>query len=118
MCDEGREYNIADFYKLKRPCANCPFLKEGAIELRPGRVEGILDGLMQDDHAYFMCHKTLDGCEDEEGEYAATGNEKMCAGAAAVLWKRHNPSIGMRIAIATGIAEPELWENNADIVID
>lgn len=122
MCDQNNEletsFKIADFYKMKAPCANCPFLKEGAIKLRPGRVDDILDGLMKDDHKPFMCHKTLDGVENEEGGYEAAGTEKMCAGASAVLWKRRMPSVGMRLAIVLGIATPELWENNFDKTID
>lgn len=123
MCDQnndelGTEFNIADFYKMKAPCANCPFLKEGAIKLRPGRAEGILDGLMKDDHKPFMCHKTLDGTESEDGGYDAAGTELMCAGAATVLWKRRMPSVGMRLALVLGIATPDLWEKNADKTID
>ncbi|MBD8089061.1 hypothetical protein IFT48_03635 [Pseudomonas fluorescens] len=125
MCDESTDtdelttsFDIADFYKMKKPCANCPFLKEGAIELRPGRVEHILDGMMKDDHKPFLCHKTLDGFEREEGGYQAAGTEKMCAGASAVLWKRRMPTVGMRMALALRIAEPELWEQNFDKTID
>lgn len=40
-------------FRLKRPCENCPFLKEGAIELRPGRLQGIIDGLVNDDMSNF-----------------------------------------------------------------
>ncbi|HBX5175140.1 TPA: hypothetical protein MH391_21585 [Klebsiella pneumoniae] len=31
--------------RLKKPCANCPFKKEGAIELAPGRLEGIINDI-------------------------------------------------------------------------
>ena len=45
----------------KRPCANCPFRCDGAgIPLQPGRVEGIVSGLLADDQQTFVCHKTLD----------------------------------------------------------
>lgn len=118
MCDQPKGSNPEDFFKLKRPCANCPFLKEGAIKLRPGRVESILHGLSADDHSTFSCHKTLDGEEDDEGGYNPGGGEKMCAGAAAVLWKRGLPTVGMRLSLAFGMTTPELWEKNADIVID
>lgn len=46
-------------YRLKRPCSNCPFLKEGAIELAPGRLHGIIEQLTSDDHSTFPCHKTV-----------------------------------------------------------
>lgn len=123
MCDNTDDdlttsFNMVDFYKMKKPCANCPFLKKGAVQLRPGRVEDILNGLMEDDHKPFLCHKTLDGSENEEGGYDAAGTEKMCAGASAVLWKRRMPTVGMRMALALGIATPELWENNAQTTIE
>lgn len=122
MCDQADElttsFNMVDFYKMKKPCPNCPFLKKGGVELRPGRVEDILESLMADDKKPFLCHKTLDGVEDEEGSYQAAGTEKMCAGASAVLWKRRMPTVGMRMAIVLGIASPELWKKNADKTID
>lgn len=48
-------------YALKKPCANCPFLKDQskAIELQPGRVEGIIEGLLDGSASSFACHKTL-----------------------------------------------------------
>lgn len=40
----------------KRPCSNCPFRCDGAaIELRPGRIEGIIKGLLADDFLTFTC---------------------------------------------------------------
>jgi len=38
-----------NLFKLRRPCANCPFLKQGAIELAPGRLDGIVETLVSDD---------------------------------------------------------------------
>lgn len=126
MCDHseetstkaGKDVDIVDFYKLKRPCGNCPFLKEGAIKLRSGRVEGILTDLMEDDHKQFPCHKTLSGAEDEEGDYHSSGEEMMCAGAAAVLLKRGMPTVGMRLALTFGFVKPEHWEAHYDKTID
>ena len=41
----------------KRPCANCPFRCDGAgIPLQPGRVEGIVSGLLADDQQTFVFH--------------------------------------------------------------
>lgn len=75
--------------RLKRPFANCPFLKKGAIELAPGRLEGITRDLVEDDHTPFQCHKTVHSARggklDEDGSYTASGHEAMCAGAAAYL---------------------------------
>ena len=60
----------------KRPCSNCPFrCDDDAIELRPGRLEGIIAGLLRNDMSTFVCHKTLD-------------TQRMtCAGAVAVMAK-------------------------------
>ena len=45
----------------KRPCSNCPFRCDGeGIELRPGRLEGIVADLLANDQHTFVCHKTLD----------------------------------------------------------
>jgi len=45
----------------KRPCSNCPFrCDDDAIELRPGRLEGIIAGILRNDMRTFVCHKTLD----------------------------------------------------------
>ncbi|MDF5404448.1 hypothetical protein P3681_25155, partial [Vibrio parahaemolyticus] len=37
----------ANHLRLKKPCANCPFRKEGAIELAPGRLEGIINDIVE-----------------------------------------------------------------------
>lgn len=49
-------------------------LERGAIELAPGRLDGIIEQLTSDDHSTFPCHKTLHcargGEWNEEGEYS------------------------------------------------
>lgn len=73
----------ANHLRLKKPCANCPFRKEGAIELVPGRLEGIINDIVENDMTTFHCHKTVHsksgGEWDEEGNYAPSGQESMCA---------------------------------------
>ncbi|HGW3237511.1 TPA: hypothetical protein ACNKCC_005820, partial [Klebsiella pneumoniae] len=49
----------ANHLRLKKPCANCPFRKEGAIELAPGRLEGIINDIVENDMTTFHCHKTV-----------------------------------------------------------
>lgn len=113
---------FAHHLRLKKPCDNCPFLPEGAIELEPGRLEGIIQHLLENDQSTFFCHKTLHsirgGDWDDEGNYTPSGEEAMCAGAAALLMKRGRPSVNMRIAFATGVATPDQWEQLGDRVID
>ncbi|WP_157657629.1 hypothetical protein [Burkholderia ubonensis] len=36
---------IENHFKLRRLCENCPFRKNGAIQLAPGRLEGIVEHL-------------------------------------------------------------------------
>lgn len=64
-------------FSFKKPCGNCPFRKEGAIHLEPGRLQGIAQSLVADDHSTFPCHKTglskKGGHWDKAGVYRASG---------------------------------------------
>jgi hypothetical protein len=78
---------MKDSYKLERMCDNCPFAENGAgLQLRrslaSGRWREILRGLRKGEH--FLCHKTtMNGKEDEEGNYTKGGGERICAGSRA-----------------------------------
>jgi hypothetical protein len=117
---------LEQHYRIKSPCANCPFRKKGAIELHPDRLPGIINDLMQDDFSTFQCHKTVhsakggEWAENEDGEstYLPSGHESMCAGAAAYLMKHGRPTVGMRLAFAMGIADPGDWDAAQAVVID
>ena len=108
--------------RLKRPCSNCPFRLEGGIQLEPGRLDGIIRDLLADDRGTFQCHKVVyssaGGTWDADGQYQPSGNEAMCAGAAAVLMKRGRPTISMRVAFAMGVAKPDQWDHFAEEVVD
>ncbi|HHN0562647.1 TPA: hypothetical protein ACRN02_005779 [Pseudomonas aeruginosa] len=108
--------------RLKRPCANCPFLKQDAIELAPGRLDGIITGLLEDDHSTFPCHKTVHSARggewDDNGNYTPSGYESMCAGAAAYLMKHKRPTVGMRIGFAMGVASPADWDDAQALTIE
>ncbi|MFL1481387.1 hypothetical protein [Pseudomonas grimontii] len=108
--------------RLKRPCANCPFLKQGSIELRPGRLQGIIADLVDDDHSTFPCHKTVHSAQggdwDDDGNYSPSGHEAMCAGAAAYLMKHGRPTLSMRIAFHTGEVDPTAWDEVKTLVVD
>ncbi|MOA43504.1 hypothetical protein D3C78_1656670 [compost metagenome] len=75
-------------------------------------MEGIIKGLLDDDHATFHCHKTLGYSGDRPAA------EAMCAGAAAYLMKHGRPTVGMRIAFSTGSASPADWEASMPEIID
>jgi hypothetical protein len=118
------------FYRLKRPCANCPFRKVGGVDLRGGRLEAIIAGLIKDDSQSFLCHKTLNAeakeADDELMEESESQvdrrpiyeAEKMCAGAAAYLLKAGRPTIGMRYAMMTGSISQDHWSESESLVID
>lgn len=91
----------------KRPCANCPFRKDGAgIELQPGRVEGIVADLLADDRQTFVCHKTLD-------------KERMtCAGAVGIMSKLGRLPVIARLGLAYGVITQDDIEASAKLVID
>ena len=114
--------SIKDYFKLKKPCANCPFLLKGAIQLREGRLQGITEDLLSNDRHPFPCHKTATGeeVETEDGDYvyAPSGEERMCAGASAFLMKRGAPTAGMRMAFHLGDANPNDWDAIKPLIID
>lgn len=41
-------------WDLPVPCGNCPFRKEGAIKLRPGRLKGIIRDILSDEYFRVM----------------------------------------------------------------
>lgn len=92
-------------FKLRRPCANCPFKAEGAIELRAGRLEGIVEDL-RSDLTCFPCHKTARGehVEDADGEshYEQTGLEQACIGALSYMEREGQIPVLARLAIRSG----------------
>lgn len=91
----------------KRPCTNCPFLKDGAgIELRPGRLERIVAGLKADDHETFLCHKTLHK------------KRMTCAGAVGFMSKVGQLPVIARLGLAVGVITQVDIEASAAIVID
>ena len=77
-------------FDLKRPCKNCPWLKElgPKFQLHPDRIREIVNA------SSFSCHKTVNYDameEDENGEcetqYKKSGAQQ-CAGLIAMLWKQ------------------------------
>lgn len=110
-------------FKLKAPCSNCPFRKEGGIQLGRGRLRGIIETLLRDDWSNFQCHRTVHnektgGQWGEDGAYEPSGREAMCAGAAIFLEKAGRPTVGMRLARCTGDYHPSQYGETFDAVID
>lgn len=71
----------------------------------PGRLDGIKANLLADDLTGFNCHKTLD-----------TGNERMCAGAAAWLMDQGRPTVGMRLAFTYRVISPQHWDKALTVI--
>lgn len=91
----------------KRPCSNCPFrCDEGAIELRPGRLEGIVAGLLRDDHKTFVCHKTLDS------------QRMTCAGAVAAMAKLGRLPVIARLGLVHEVITVADIEASKQLVIE
>ncbi|CAJ4969278.1 Uncharacterised protein [Burkholderia pseudomallei] len=109
-------------FAQRKPCENCPFRKNGAIALEPGRVAGIIDNLIADDQSTFLCHKTVHsrrgGEWDDDGNYAPSGRESYCAGALIYLHKAKMPNVAMRLGWALGMFNPGALADSFDDVID
>lgn len=85
---------------LKIPCSSCPFREGVDLNLEPGRIEGIIESLKDDYHA-FQCHKTTHKGEwSEDGErYIPTGDELVCMGSLAYMHREGYLPVIARIAI-------------------
>ncbi|EOY8740426.1 hypothetical protein ACQFG6_006100 [Klebsiella michiganensis] len=98
--------NVKHFFKMKRPCADCPFLKGGGIPLEDGRIEQIKRDLMEDDERPFQCHKTTystGGTYDEDTEkYLPSGKEVYCAGSMVFLYANRRMNVPMRLGLIYG----------------
>lgn len=91
----------------KRPCSECPFRwDEGAVELSPGRLDGIVAGLLRDDMQTFACHKTLDG------------QRKTCAGAVAVMAKLGRLPVIARLGLVHGIITQADIQASMQLVVE
>lgn len=93
-------------FRLKRPCAHCPFRPEIRGVLRRSRAEDIARALAHEDQS-FSCHKTVDyegidqGCEDTSGR-------DFCAGALLVMQSEELllDNALTRFAIIFGMLDP------------
>ena len=93
----------------KRPCSNCPFRCDGeGIPLEPGRIEGIVSGLLRDDQQTFVCHKTLD----------SSTQRMTCAGAVGVMSKLGRLPVIARLGLVYGVITSADIEASAAMVID
>ena len=85
-------------FGMSKPCANCPFLKEGAIDLRPGRLDGIVN------------HNVKGGewsTDPDTGRevYRPSGKESACVGSLIFALKAGRTPVALRFALMIGDAQ-------------
>lgn len=93
-------------FAVKTPCANCPFRNDSkAIELQPGRREGIIERLLSGEDETFPCHATVyrpdSRNHDEEGNYRPV-DVSVCSGAAALARKFGRDTTMVQLATRLG----------------
>lgn len=78
-------------FDLRKPCKDCPFIKNTPMHLSPGRMDGIVEAI-KDDLTVFPCHKTTQFDETEDGEDITVRHDKeqACAGALAYSLKHYD----------------------------
>lgn len=112
---------------LTRACGNCPFRRQGAIDLMPGRLAQIVRDLLADDTTPFLCHKTVYGpkadgetIEHEDGTttYCPGHRDSVCAGSMTWLLKAKSPNVAMRMGVALGMLDYASLERHADEILD
>ena len=108
-------------FSLRKTCANCPFRKDaGAIELNPGRREGIILALLTGEQQTFNCHATVyrkDGRNFQGDEYRPV-DVSHCPGAAAVARKFGRDTVAVQIAERLGMISPDHFDSAADETLD
>ncbi len=98
-------------FDLKRPCANCPFRKVGAIELHSERLPSIVAELLANDRRWFKCHKTLH-------LKPRARRDAQCVGSMVYLLKAGAPSVSMRLAASLGLLDFDALRAQADEIIE
>lgn len=99
-------------YNVKKPCANCPFLKgKGAVRLREERAHEIGGMMLSPSGGDFVCHKTT---------HRPNESQSHCAGAIAFALKNGNMTQMMRISQRLRMFDPEEFVDGIapDTIID
>ncbi|MGF9891497.1 hypothetical protein ABEX78_22840 [Priestia megaterium] len=107
-------------FKLKKPCNNCPFLKNSPMKLEESRLPEIVEHL--DDNGFFPCHKTIDYEKQQNEETGEFTNDykknQFCAGAITYLEKHNRPNGPLQVYQRIGLYDPEDYLKHKDKVID
>lgn len=100
-------------YDLTRPCADCPFLREGGIRLRKSRAAEIAEGAIGPQGQTFACHKSTG-----VGGQHKDGKQRHCAGALIFSEKNDAPTQMMRICERLGMYDRRKLEGFDDVFDD
>tara|TARA_B100001245_G_scaffold236257_1_gene226451 strand:- start:8368 stop:8736 length:369 start_codon:yes stop_codon:yes gene_type:complete len=97
-------------FELKKPCKNCPFIKEEHRKENKGwlgkaRAKEIFDSMAIHDYS-FPCHKTTKP-DSEELDMQLSSTSQHCAGALALQEKLGFANQMTRIAGRLGIYNPK-----------
>ncbi|WP_456363640.1 hypothetical protein [Priestia aryabhattai] len=107
-------------FKVKKPCNNCPFLKNSPMFLDEDRLPEIVEHL--DNNGLFHCHKTINykkQIDTETNEMIKESKQnQFCAGAITYLEKQNRPNAPLQVAQRVGWYDPEDYLKNKDKVID
>lgn len=103
-------------YGLKRPCAECPFLKGSPLNesLSKARLREFAEG-------EFACHKTAELRESSQAgvsEYVGGEESQHCAGALIALERAGRPHQMMRIMERLGMYDRRGLDPDADVDVD
>lgn len=69
-------------------------------------MRGIVEGLLEDDHQTFVCHKTL------------SKDRKTCAGAVGVMSRLGRLPVVARLGLSLGVITQDDIAQSAEMVID
>lgn len=86
-------------FKLKKPCADCPFKKDVNLHLSKARKQEIADGLKLKGTT-FACHKTVDYHDEVEDK------SQHCAGALLIIENNEIPNQMTQVAERLGLYTP------------
>jgi hypothetical protein len=103
-------------FKLRRPCANCPFRTDVPGYLRRSRAVEIAQGIAGG--SIFPCHETTENAVDDDGNdiRVQVDTSQFCAGAVIAMEKMEQPNQALRMAERFGIYDPAMMDMDAPVV--
>ena len=106
-------------FNLKRPCARCPFRVDIPGYLTEAFARELGTNLLDDDSAWFGCHKTTELVEDLETgdeDLSCVESTEQCAGSLLfVLNIRGKPNIATRLASFLGTCDLDALDLTAPV---